>query len=236
MKTAIVTLTRGYQNPQHYNSLIQRNISAHKYINAKKTHDVIIFHEGNIPPGHQDYIKERSGNLDMQFTDISPVWSGGYPGMCRFYSYDMWNYLRDYDYIMRIDEDCVVTRSDIDPFSYIGNNVFLKTASWEESHQPTNSTLPAFIEKITDIQPSRFYLHQFPYTNVCLSSVSFWLSDEINKVLKQIATDNMQITHRWGDLPVLGSLLNIYAPDRVGLFTNFEYTHASHNNTVIRCI
>ena len=43
-----------------------------------------------------------------------------------------------------------------------------------------------------------------------------------------------QLLYRWGDLPILGSLLNIFAKDKVGTLP-FIYQHKSHTK-VIDCI
>jgi hypothetical protein len=237
MKHSIVCLTRGYNSKEKYDSLIIRNARIYEHINSKlrNQYPLIIFHEGNINEEHQEYIRDSSLGQTVIFIDISPTWIGGYHGMCRFNTYDIWNYVVDYDYILRIDEDCHITDCNKDPFSYVNDNVFLKVASWAESHVGTNNTLPSFIEKLTMKSASDFYIHQFPYTNVCLSKVSFWLNPEINEILKTIALDPMQTIYRWGDLPILGSLLNIFAADRVAYFSEFNYIHTSHNNQIINC-
>jgi hypothetical protein len=237
MKNAIVCLARGHSNVNLYNNLLFRNDKIYELINKKvdNKYPLIIFHEGNIIQSHQEYIKSFGNNQNIIFIDISDVWIGGYHGMCRFYSYDIWNYCREFDYILRIDDDCFLSIVESDPFDYIQDKVFLKSASWPESHIPTNSTLPFIIENITGISHKEFYIHNFPYTNVCLSSVSFWLNSEINLILEKISKDPKQITNRWGDLPILGSLLNIFAKNRVGYFDKFEYTHSSHNNQKITC-
>lgn len=237
MKNAIICLTRGYFDLQNYKTLINRNKRIYEHIIKKfnVNYPLLIFHEGNILLDHQQYIINQSGNLNIEFIDLSSIWTGGYEAMCRFYMYDIWNYLSNYDYVLRIDEDCYITHCNKDPFSYIGNNVCLKSASWAESHDGTNATLPIFIEKLTMKKSSDFYIHQFPYTNVFLSNISFWLNPEINKILKIIALNPMQRDYRWGDLPVLGSLLNIFAPNQVGYLSEFNYIHASHNNQNIIC-
>ena len=110
--------------------------------------------------------------------------------------------------------------------------VFLKSASWKESHGETNDTLPKFIEDLTGVSKEEFYIHNFPYTNVMISNVKFWLDNEINKILKTISYSDLQIKNRWGDLPILGSLLNIYAKDKVDYINNLSYQHLSHKNQI----
>lgn len=231
MKNAIVVLTRGYRNPDQYETLIQRNIKIKEFFGDK--YPVILFHEGNIKDRHQRDIFKRSG-MNIQFRDISSVWTGGYEGMCRFYAYDIWELCKDYDYILRIDEDCMLQQVERDPFAHIGNNVYLKSCFFAESHSETNATLPLAIEGLTGAKANSFYNDKFVYTNVGLSSVEFWRTGEVAEVLKTLATSSSQRIYRWGDLPLLGSLLNIYAPNRIGTLTGVTYSHLSHGN-VIEC-
>jgi hypothetical protein len=230
MKNAIVALVRGYDQQMKYNSLIDRNKSIFRFINnnKKEKYELIIFHEGNISCNDQSYILQNSEEQPITFIDISNTWIGGYTGMCRFYSYDIWNYCCNYDYILRIDEDCIITKCENDPFTIIENNICLKSVFWDENHPKTCSTLPNFIKSFLNIPIENFWNNKFPYTNVFLSSVKFWLDLEMNKVLKEIALSEQQKNNRWGDLPILGCLLNIFAKDKIGTLHGMEYIHASH--------
>ena len=44
-----------------------------------------------------------------------------------------------------------------------------------------------------------------------------------------IAENNKQLLDRWGDLPVLGSVLN-YMEVQITILKNIKYTHLSHQN------
>lgn len=228
---AIVCLTRGYQDINKYDTLITRNGLIKTFFGDK--YPVLIFHEGNISKHQQQGISKRS-HMELKFIDISSVWTGGYEGMCRFYAYDIWEQCKDYDYILRIDEDCHLKMVSQDPFENIEDNVYLKSCFFAESHTETNATLPEAIEKLTGASRERFYNDRFVYTNVGLSSVKFWRTGYVAEVLYMLATSPAQRINRWGDLPLLGSLLNIYAPDQIGTLTGMSYSHLSHDN-VIEC-
>ena len=58
MKKAIVTLSKGYSSPVEYKDLIIRNRFIQE--NIKDVCDIIIFHEGNILPDHQVFIKNAT--------------------------------------------------------------------------------------------------------------------------------------------------------------------------------
>lgn len=222
MRNAIVCLTKGYNDLDHYNSLVYRNRQIHKFFGTKYPN--LIFNEGNIPVEHQNYIDGQSG-FESVFVDVSSTFAGGYEGMCRFMIYDIWEWCVNYDNIMRIDEDCFITKMERDPFEHMGNRDYLRSAYWEESHEATNATLPGFIQKLTGSDPKDFY-KRFVYTNVFLGKVSFWRDPVMNDILKEIAFSDLQRKNRWGDLPVIGSLLNLFG--KVGFLEGLEYYHASH--------
>lgn len=226
----IACLTRGYENLEKYDSLIKRNLAIKEFINKDCKIPLTIFQEGNITDEQMNYITEKSGGQILSFINISNVWIGGYEGMCRFYTYDFWNYFKSDDLVLRIDEDCIISKCDTNPFDLMGENVYLRSVYWAESHSETNATLPQFIENLTGANSTDFYNGKFPYTNVGLAKVEFFKT--IEPILKKIAVNPLQLANRWGDLPVLGSLLNVYAIGKVGSLTGMSYRHDSHNVTI----
>ena len=225
MRNAIVCLTRGYQNIEQYEMLIKRNNALYSFFGEK--YDYLIYHEGNINHLHQMQIRGQS-DPKLIFKNISDVWTGGYEGMCRFMSLDIFIQSKEYDYIMRVDEDCELIELSGDPFESVSENVYLKSLYWGESHSETNATLPQKIESLTGAKREDFYNNKFPYTNVGISKVDFFLSEPVFSVLKEIATCKEQRINRWGDLPVHGALLNIFAKDKVGQIEGIKYNHLSH--------
>jgi len=228
---AIVCLTRGYRDVNKYETLLKRNDAIYRFFGDK--YPILIFHEGNISGRQQRYIKSKHP-MDIQFHDIGNRWTGGYEGMCRFHAYDIWEVCQHYEYILRIDEDCHLLEMTQDPFENIGDNVYLKSVFWAESHSETNATLPDALEKLTGSKRENFYNGKFVYTNVSLSNVSIWREGKAAEVLGILARSEMQRINRWGDLPLLGSLLNIYFSDKVGTLTGMKYSHLSHGN-IITC-
>ncbi len=230
---AIVCLTRGYSKLDDYKSIIKRNKAIKAHINQDNKYPLVIFHEGNITDDHQAHIINNSDGQNIEFVDISGVWVGGYESMCRFHAYWMWQFCSVYDNVMRIDEDCWIEKVDVDPFEQMGDNVYLKTVYWDESHSETNATLPDKVKELTGIEPEVFYNRKYPYTNISVSNVSFWKKGKLNSILKEISLCDDQIKNRWGDLPILGALLNIFAVGKVGTLTGLTYYHHSHNVTIV---
>lgn len=232
---AIICLTRGYQDVRGYKSLILRNVAIYNNLNHDKGYPLVIFHEGNINKPQQQYIIDRSLGQNITFVDISDTWSGGYEGMCKFFIYDVWFYCQKMgiEYMLRIDEDCVLQKIVYSPFDQLINRpnlVYLTSVFWAESHSETNATLPAFIKEITGVDNLDFYNDKYPYTNVSLASVSFMI--QLKHYLNHVVKTPLQRQNRWGDLPVLGSLLNIFAKDKVGTMSGLSYYHASHNMSI----
>jgi len=138
-KIAISVLTKGYNSTDEYSTLITRNNLIHDNIleKSKLKYDMVIFHEGNITKEHQEYISKNSkcalifkdvknsadnsafddskciiNNELCPPTELSATFPLGYKHMCHFWSIDFFKYLSEYQYTIRIDEDCYVDRID----------------------------------------------------------------------------------------------------------------------------
>jgi hypothetical protein len=255
-RAAIVCLTRGYCDDRGYHQLIARNRSIFETINQRRANQypLVIWHEGNISAEHQHHILANEANRDVRFVDISFVfrapewvkggvsehWTIGYRLMCRFHMYHIWQYTRHFDYIMRVDEDCILRSTAVDPIEWLAanGNDFATGAFVPETHASTNRTLPRFInEYMKMLHPiasaSDFYNQVFPYTNLYVTRTSFWLQTHIQRFLYAVINEADCIRFRWGDLPVLGVALNAFAPaDRVTVIPGLVYAHSSHRRTV----
>ena len=119
-KIAICALSRGYNDVNQYNNLINRNISIERLLHNKENdnYSFIILHEGNINENQQNFISSKTPNLKIEFWDIKnktpnnafdnnkdvvnefcpPNWLTnnfpiGYKHMCHFWSID---FLKEY--------------------------------------------------------------------------------------------------------------------------------------------
>jgi hypothetical protein len=254
---AIVGLTRGYSDIDRYDPLIARNRSIYESINRFRTdqYPLVLWHEGNISDAHQRYIVARDLNSDVRFVDVSGLfrlprdislpelvedWQVGYRLMCRFQIYHIWQYCREFEYIMRVDEDCVICSAAIDPIEWANREDcdFATGAFVGEAHELTNLTLPSFIERYLGFwQPDRpfagIYNHSFPYTNLYVARTGFWLRPDVQRFLFAVVQEPASLRLRWGDLPVLGVALNIFAGGRgVALLPKLVYRHGSHDATI----
>lgn len=240
INVAIFGLTRGYPNePKKYDDLIKRNNLIYKNINSKlvNPYKMIIFHEGNITISDQKYIQSNSPEI-LKFINIFDLFEKykkfeGYKIMCKFQMYYVWEYLRDYEYVIRVDEDVFVHGFKVNTIEMmIKNNIYFSYSKLSyESHVPTNSTLPEYIKNIYNLKNTYFYNHLFPYTNFYVTRTDIWLNPKINLIIKNIAQSDLQGEYRWGDLPVLGCILNI-EKIKAKRIKKLSYLHESHNSYV----
>ena len=242
--SACFLLTRGYpfKKKHHYLLLIRRNLAARRVlIKTFPILDFLIFHEGNISKFDQFFIKIFSLNLHLRFMDVSKhfkvvdsmVWTGesefslGYSFMCRFQYLHIWKYLSEYEWVIRVDEDCVLKSVPrIEDLS-----VFTVGAVSKESHARTNETLPIFLHSLN---VSEFYDHRFPYTNVFITKPSIWLDHSLQIFLETIGNHPYSLENRWGDLPVLGVAAKKYFnwDWKEGIKPGLTYWHRSHGHQV----
>lgn len=256
MKNAIVVLTRGYNNVKQYKTLILRNQKLSKALYRPCKHpekwDIIIFHEGNISPPHQQFIQRRSPLMPLQFrrinflqlppvncpqcpnTDLSNRFGNGYKNMCYFWSIRFLRCLSEYNYIIRVDEDCY-----IDQFSpelvdtYESENIVYATPRFQEKDfQEVTLGLESMFQtylqekNLTPIQPAT----RFPYTNLMVMKLPYFLQNPlILGILQRIERSHCIFSNRWGDLPIWGYILNyLVDPSLVTEETSIVYYHGSH--------
>ena len=232
--SAIVGLTRGYPEQSRYNELIERNWKIYQNINEYQSSHfpLIIFHEGNITYQDQLYIHQFQHNHLLRFVDIAPrcfmppnipenqmvdQWYIGYKHMCMFHSCQIWNYVKSYQIIMRIDEDCLLKQPIPEIFDYFKQeNLVHLSVPMDEFHQNTMETLPKFAKEFCQknrITPKNTPLinNKSGFSNVSLTQVKFWLSQGPQKFLRDMAKSEKLYVYRWGDLPIHNVILNIFA-------------------------
>jgi hypothetical protein len=254
-RVAIICLTRGYDNIENYNTLIERNIAIYRHINVKRRWwpwPLLIFHEGNILPAHQNHIRALSGQQPIFFIDIAlefqkpqgfdetkeldKRWPWGYKCMCRFFAGRFRNYVSEFDYTIRIDEDCILRSW---PQEALGRpDALLQTCTLtDESHEYANELLPKITQSFLGFngleEKPDFYNHKFPFTNVWIVSKRLFEKPNVIQFLDFLDAFHFSLYYRIGDLPILGVVMNQFLEKGdFNLLTNVEYYHGSHFNTV----
>ncbi len=262
MRNAITGLVRGYADPGSYEALIRRNQHIRLHVLpalGTADTDLILFHEGNIPESHQQYINARSG-LACQFVDVRRTAPGtgfdparevpnqvpemggfrsGYRHMCHFWFVDFFDYLKDYRYAARIDEDCAVmalpdvfTQMQAHGWVFASGGVIPETDTaiiglaefvhfFRARQRHPRAPAPAVVDG--------------PMTNLMFVDLAHFRADANFTAFQRAVTDSgMVYTHRWGDLPLWGEYLRLYvSPERLRLdWTDIRYYHGSHRQMV----
>lgn len=266
MNNAIVVLNRGYNNNSDYDRLITRNANIYDKIISKdnfNTFKMIIFHEGNITDNQINYIRSKLPqieNLDFKNikhiypfnafddtkniinnelcppTNLSNQFSLGYRHMCHFWSIDFLEYLKDYDYIIRIDEDCIIHNYDIDVLNHMHNNNIYYISPFFQGKDNPDVTIG--LEKMSIDFCKTNNLHfdtnlndiKCPYTNLCIINIPFFYNNNIvRKFLNYVDVNHGIYSNRWGDLPIWGLILYLFVnPENYSNYNKISYIHDVH--------
>jgi hypothetical protein len=144
----------------------------------------------------------------------------GYKYMCKFFSLDLYDYLREYDYYMRCDTDCYLTTLNYDILAWAEeHNVGYGFAMRKlEAHKPTRETLPAWSNTYTTqcgITPSApmdapmSTCFNF-YNNWHIGSVSFFNRPDVRHFLQAVNASGHILSHRWGDSTIQAYAVRIF--------------------------
>jgi hypothetical protein len=254
-KNAIVCLTRGYDDIVKYDDLVRRNQCLYeKYYRGlcgrELQYDVVIFHEGNITLEQQAYIQSATPFMPLIFrvvafysespinmslcppTKLSEGFSNGYKNICYFWSVDFLEYLRDYDYIIRVDEDCFLEDVPVDmveDYSKRGivfSSGYFQGVDYADVTVGMNLFFSSMIGRAFSSKTIRC-----PYTNCMIVSVPYFRRNrEVMHVLKEIKKTGCIFSNRWGDLPIWGHILALLVdPSHYLEDKRIRYFHGSHN-------
>jgi len=249
---AVVVLTRGYENLQNYNMLVRRNIAIAKNLGSLYKIDMLVFHEGNILEYHQKYISKFTPNINLKFICISeyafkeekktisvfePTKSFGlnYRHMCSFWFVDFWNYVKEYEYILRVDEDCVID-FNIPEIFYTLQNKTAVYGAWTRDNDFVTHGLNEFTQNFikenlgisTPIIPHK---PSGPYTNVFGLNLKLLRKNTYLQIyIENVKSLDYIYIFRWGDLPLWGeALYYLCNPKSYSKSEKIKYFHGSHN-------
>jgi hypothetical protein len=252
MVKCITVLTRGYYNIEQYQKLIKRN----KHISSNledKTIDNLIFHEGNITEQHQIYIKNETPELNIKFINISniafqddkknieieeaPEYGIGYRHMCSFWFINFFNAVKNYDKMLRIDEDCYMDSKIDNIFQQLDKYIFVsgvKSGDCDFVTKGLNKFTLDFIDKHKENFNFKTILPKppdGPYTNLFGLALDKILNNNaFQKYKNNVDISNMIYKRRWGDLPLWGEVIYyFFENDTLKIDNTIKYFHGSHN-------
>ena len=245
-KSAVCCLTRGYKNKSRYNDLIKRNEHLSQ-LDWAKSYDHIIFHEGNISKKHQVYIANKT-TLPIRFVSIKdtffrksntvvdngtckhmPEWPSGYKRMCRFWFVDFWNYVKEYEYIIRFDEDVHVGHECKVPIEHCKTHGLHYVCPFL-MNEPRDviDGLHNLIGKSYDD------INRVPGTHTQMIHIPYYMNNtEANDFIRKIDQSGCILHNRWGDAPLMGILVREFTNPTEYDFNwkGFVGYHGSHSHT-----
>jgi hypothetical protein len=191
-----------------------------------------------------------SGVANVQLIDTSSRgFTGperyGYKYMCKFFSLDIYDYLRDnFDYYMRCDTDCFLKTLNYDILQWaVDNNVGYGFAMRKlEDHKPTATTLPAWSaaymqqcdHKPTAVMDVSFETCINFYNNWHIGRVSFFNRPDVRHYLESVNASGHILSHRWGDSTIQAYAVRMFMnPAEIKQVPEFRYVHGSHGNAVV---
>jgi hypothetical protein len=266
-KIAICVLSRGYNDINQYRSLIERNISLENSLHNEKikNYSFIILHEGNIDEDHQTFISSKTPNLKIEFWDIKtktpnnafdnnknivnefcpPNWLTnnfpiGYKHMCHFWSIDFLDYLKDFDYVIRIDEDCVVENFNMSIIDEMEDeNLLFVSPMFQEQDVDLvivglDNLRNEYIKENDLHNTTEFNKIMCPYTNFMVVNVKEINNNlKVKKFLNKVDSCGCIYSNRWGDLPIWGVILDtILDKNQYKEVKTIKYFHGSHNQKI----
>jgi hypothetical protein len=255
MSKCITVLTRGYNNINEYEELIKRNIHINNNLEDKSI-DILIFHEGNILVDHQLYIKNKTPELKIEFITILDIafqpdkinipfeegkqFGLGYRHMCSFWFINFMDATKEYDKILRIDEDCFL-ESNIDKIFLQLDEYIFTCGAISPDEEFVTVGLNAFSLEFMDKHKNDFLFKKYhgkkpsgPYTNLFgLSLNQIRNNDMFIKYRNDVDNSNMIYKRRWGDLPLWGEVIYyIFGEDSLLIDNTIKYFHGSHGRFV----
>jgi hypothetical protein len=168
----------------------------------------------------------------------------GYEYMCKFFMFDLYEFLDGFDYYIRCDTDCYVQRLDHDLLSWAEEHRI--GYSWGvrklEPHRKTARTLPHWVAEYTrlhGIQASA--LMDLPlhtafnfYNNWHMGAVSFFRSVPVRSFLQAVNASGGVRRYRWGDSTIQAYAVRLFmSPERLQETPALEYVHGSHRNRLV---
>lgn len=242
-----------------YDSLIRRNVYIKENIldSTSMDIDMLIFHEGNISSKHQRYISKYSRLSGIKFisvqddfktrafcksnaychpTEYSEKFGYGYKCMCAFWMDGFFAYTQGYDYILRIDEDCMITRMDlIDLIQRMEDREFSYVAAMSFGRDSDACTvgLMRFIHDFCEehgLDREKANIDNCPYTNLFLMRLAAYRDSRILMIFSKAVRDSDSIfINRWGDHVLWRAIISMHAGEQCYFDKRIAYYHASHS-------
>ena len=164
--------------------------------------------------------------------------------MCHFWFIDFLDYIKDYKYLIRIDEDCFINKFDNDILKWMEekNQVFIspyfREFDVEEVSVGMTKLLKEFVKENNiqlknQLEDSQENV-KCPYTNFFIIDCEYFRkNDTFRKFQSKVDESSCIYSNRWGDLPLWGLVLWYFQDaDQYEELTTIGYYHRSHNKII----
>ena len=161
--------------------------------------------------------------------------------ICAFYTYKIFDYLEEYDYFWRLDEDGMLVKPlQYNPFERLvkESSVYGYLYIFKETHTQTIETLYPFLNDYfeqhhehinTEVKIDDLSIFA---SNFMITKVAFWKQKNIKNIFKCIKESKGIQTFRWGDAPIQDFILRAFGKEQIIKFDNISYFHQSHNELI----
>jgi len=255
MKSVICYLSKSDQttidNLKKSLNLLYKN---YKFIELS---DVILFVESDFSKENIIFFESHYKNLKCKIIELNQSehfkinineivfedkcdYSIGYRHMCQFFFSEIFNYIKEYDWFMRLDTDSYIeSKIQYNLFEYLNNNnkvygYIAEIPEWEPvvknidefflSYIIENKLKTEFTYKF--FEDGKYNLRQI-YNNFEIINLKYYLNNElIKKISYDINKSGNIYKKRWRDAPLRSILLSITTPiELLHKFNNFDYFH-----------
>jgi hypothetical protein len=247
IKWAIVGLVN-LKNSKSMKDMQKRNIALSKILKPfAHLHNITILMLSEYPFTNdvkKSFTKDIDGLGNIEYIDVSHTKSNNvthfYSWMCRFFSLYMYDFIKHYDYYIRVDSDIYIKSISYDIFQWVESNQIEYAYGIRkiESHPYTIKTYPLFVEDYTlkcnvssgFSEPSLSVAINF-YNNFHIGKVGFFIRPDVYNFLKQ--SNHHEDNNRWGDSTIEAYSLRLFMnPDALQMIPNITYIHDSHHMTI----
>jgi len=210
MKTAVVCLTPGYTNIEDYSNLLRRteqiSVNHNPYL-----YDVefIVYHSGPVLDEHKLIISQHTW-LSLIFIDVSSEFKSSDSGM--FWVYGLWDHVKQYDRVIRIDEYCFIDSSKCflnDIIDSLNDMAFVFPA-WGDIRSEDDN-LRDFTKSFIDTRDEAYVpspITHTPIINICGFNVSLMRQHKhFFDYIDMVKRTNGMYLHGWSDSSVWGELV-----------------------------
>ena len=155
----------------------------------------------------------------------------------------MYDYLKEYDYYMRVDSDCTIRVMNYDILTWARNaQVEYGFAMRKiEAHAATRAQLPEFAKNYLakcEIMPTAPMDHDLStcfnfYNNWHIGKVSFFNRPDVRHFLESVNASGRILSDRWGDSTIQAYAVRLFMePKHIVQVPEFVYVHGSHDKIV----